>query len=190
MGRSKRNKNKNRNDNVYKLIKQEKHLIKQEERKQRNLEKKNRKKMDNTILIALFDDFRKGGEHHHIIEGSDMRGTFETLPKFSLSDMQVNNYREPIFLTQGYNSIMMEVYAVDSKTLTAIENHIGFAEDQLETSYILKRKILTPWGDALLYINNDYGTEETYASTYSVKSGDWIDYIKSEKKNKIIGLLN
>lgn len=185
MGRSKRSRNKK--NNAYSIVKQEKAELKRKERQQKRNDKNKQKYMEETTLIAVYDDFRFSGEHHHFIEGSEVLGTFETLPRYNLGIIDEHAYREPI-LTEGSNSITMEVYKVDKTTLKSIENHIGYTSNA--TSFMLKKTIETPWGIAIVYLNNEYENDSTYSLSKQVRSGDWIDYRNTTKTPRQIIKVN
>jgi gamma-glutamylcyclotransferase (GGCT)/AIG2-like uncharacterized protein YtfP len=186
MGRSKRSKNKNKN--AYSIVKQEKAELKRQERQQKRNEKNKQRHMDDKVLVAVYDNFRFSGDKHAFIEDCEMLGTFESLPKYRLSvlDHHSSNYNEPV-LIPGVNSITMEVYKMDDKTLNVMERYIAYTPESGEnmSSYMLKKNIETPWGVAIIYINNEYGDILSYIDTKDVRSGDWIDWCNTEGEKKV-----
>jgi gamma-glutamylcyclotransferase (GGCT)/AIG2-like uncharacterized protein YtfP len=187
MGRSKRSKNKKSN-NPYNIVKQEKALLKQEQRKLKRNEKNKQRHMDDKVLVAVYDNFRFSGDKHSFIEDCEMLGTFESLPKYRLSVLghNNNNYHEPV-LTPGVNSITMEVYKMDDNTLNVMERYIAYTPEAGEnmSSYMLKKNIETPWGVAIIYVNNQYGDVTAYIETEDVRSGDWIDWCNTKGEKKV-----
>lgn len=160
-----------------KQLKAETKKLKKIERDKQRRKNKQRHDMEEIILIAVYDELRKKGDEHKKLEDSVFIGTFETLPEYTLKINKCNTYIESILLNEGSCSITMEIYKVSKKTLEFIKNHLGYREND-EVSYMLEKNIDTPWGKALLYYNNDYGSKSTYELSEKIKYGDYMDYKK------------
>ncbi|MBF4246222.1 gamma-glutamylcyclotransferase [Vibrio anguillarum] len=108
-------------------------------------------------LVFVYGTLRRGESNAHLLEKSEMLGSFYTPADYALYDL--GPYPG---LTQGQQSIAGEVYRVDEQTLAKL--------DILEDIPIEYRRetIETPFGRAWIYLYQDHSR-----LTAVINSGDW-----------------
>jgi len=57
--------------------------------------------------------------------------------------------------------------------------------EMLGDQYLIKEHIETPWGEAILFLNNEYNDKKTYESTETIKSGDFIDFLDTNREKTL-----
>ncbi|AUS01850.1 AIG2-like gamma-glutamyl cyclotransferase [Vibrio phage 1.293.O._10N.261.52.E1] len=116
-------------------------------------------------LVAVYGSLRMGMGNHRVIEGAELKGTGEVTgwDLFSLGAYP--------FILQGDNSLVVEVYEVDSE---ARQQRLDMLEGY--PSYYDRVKIDTEFGEAWIYFmhGDDNGTSPL------VESGDWVKFKKGE----------
>ncbi|GAD78768.1 gamma-glutamylcyclotransferase family protein [Vibrio ezurae] len=107
-------------------------------------------------LVFVYGTLRQGESNHHLLQGSDLLGVYETPAQYSLYDFSAYPG-----IVEGHSSITGEVYRVSDEVLAKL--------DILEDIPIEYRResIETPFGEAWIYLYQ--GTELGTA----IESGDW-----------------
>lgn len=117
--------------------------------------------------IAVYGSLREGLHNHYLIEDSKFLGAFNSEPIFNLYTLG----GFPGLKTEGNTSVVMEVYEVDDKTASRVDQLEGYNPNRKDNTFYDKIQIDTPFGEAGLYIYVDYISEDRL-----VKSGDWKEY--------------
>lgn len=108
-------------------------------------------------LLFVYGTLRSGECNHHLLETSQLLGSHETLPEYTLYDLGA--YPAVI---EGHSAIQGEVYLIDDATLAEV--------DKLENVPVEYRReqIDTPFGTAWIYLYQDVSQ-----LSEMISSGDW-----------------
>jgi len=150
-----------------------------EKREKKQRQRINHNKMEEKILIAVYDDLRKGMSKHKNFENSKYLGTFFSLPVFTLWDL---GGIDPMLTNSGTTSIKLEVYEVNKTTLEKIDTYQSYFPESPNNSYALREKIETPFGVAEIYfLNDEVESNPAYELATIIKSGDWVDNYETNR---------
>lgn len=132
----------------------------------------------NKNLVAVYGTLRKDCSNHALISDSELLGSFESNPLFSLysvSDMY------PALKLGGNQSVLMEVYEVDDATLKRLDGLEGYNPNNKKHNLYDRKIFHTPYGEAYLYVyEGGVGKYEL------IPNGDWKEYIELKPINELI----
>lgn len=121
------------------------------------------------MYVAVYGSLMKGLHNHdYYLKGkSEYIGQFQTEPKFTLISLK----SFPGLLPNGSTSITMEVYDVDDIVLKDLDSLEGYRENSIESSYYIRKKMKTPYGEAYYY---EYNIKtHSLPKKEIVTSGNW-----------------
>lgn len=124
------------------------------------------------VYIAVYGTLRKGEGNHHLLKDSELIGTFESEPIYSM----YTGGGFPVLSENGKTSIIYEVYKVVDylimERLHNLEGCNGYIDDQKNSWYTLK-EIKTPLEHTCyIYIQNDIEKDDRLKL---IVNGDWIN---------------
>ena len=124
-------------------------------------------KENNTRVIAVCCELRKGLEKHHLLDKAEYVGDFLSKPEYQLID--VNN---KVGLKFGSSSVIFEVYKVSALIMENINKLKGYEHAGCKDNVNDKKVIKTPYGQAITYINKySHITDLNIIRDY-----DYVDY--------------
>lgn len=115
--------------------------------------------------VAVYGTLRKGNGNNVLLSNSKFLGEGFTLPKFEM--FSLGGFPG---ITGGSTSIKVEVYEVDSDTLSRLDRLEGYRGIG-ESNFYDREVISTPYGNAMTYTLRDGG----YNDYPRIESGDWSD---------------
>lgn len=122
------------------------------------------------LFVCIYDSLReKLNIHSKILDSSKKIGEFQSLPEFAL--VKGNNEKEPLLLNNYNQSVIFDVYEITEKDLEQLNKHYGYICINSEHNINNREKIITPFGEAYVFINN-----QKLNSVKIIESGDWVDY--------------
>jgi len=204
MGRSQRNKNKNKKENnpVYAMKQQERLSVKAErnaikQQKRRESKRAKNKIMEKRYLIGLYDNTRRKGGNHTLLPSAQCEyiGNYDTEPIYYMYSFEDNTWCG--IKTGGNTSINIEVYSVSEEISDNLDDFNSYDPSSRDMDNLfLREKVNSPYGEIEIYIYNN----ETF-NNEPLESGDWIDYIntlivkkpipnKAERKASLEKMLN
>lgn len=130
-----------------------------------NKEEKTKKE----TLICVYGSLRKNNGNHRIIENAELKGTFTTLPIYSL--YHLGGF--PGLKENGKTAIVMEVYSVNEEEARRVDGLEGYSPNRPATFYD-KINIDTPWGKAGVYTYVGHIDESRL-----IETGDWMNQQKA-----------
>lgn len=170
MGRPQRSKNSRKN--MRNINKRSEGYQTRAERKKEKKRLKQETKMEKKFLIAIYNNYRAGGlsTKNLVLKDSKLIGTYTTEPEYTMYSLEKNS--DSIVVQGGNYSIKLEVWEVTEEILTKIEQaHYYYEEIEDIHQHYLKKKILTPFGESIIFIYNDSCSEFK-----TIVNGDWIEY--------------
>lgn len=115
--------------------------------------------------VAVYGTLRKGNGNNVLLSDSKFLGEGFTLPKFEMFSLGAFPG-----ITGGSTSIKVEVYEVDSETLSRLDRLEGYRGIG-ENNFYDREIISTPYGNAMTYTLRDDG----YNEYPRIESGDWLN---------------
>ncbi|MBW3697449.1 gamma-glutamylcyclotransferase [Vibrio sp. T187] len=111
-------------------------------------------------LVFVYGTLRCGESNHHYLSDSELLGSFQSEPHFSLFDLGAYPA-----VVEGKKSVLGEVYLINDDVLAEL--------DKLEDVPVEYRReqIKTPFGLAWIYLYQDSNL------TQEIHSGDWCQRI-------------
>ena len=107
-------------------------------------------KENNTRIIAVFCELRKGLEKHHLLNKAEYVGDFLSKPEYQLISVDGNS---KVGLKFGSSSVIFEVYKVSALIMENINKLKGYEHAGCKDNVNDKKVIKTPYGQAITYIN-------------------------------------
>lgn len=167
MGRSKRSKNYKKN--IRDIERRSEGFKTKSELKKEKKELKKQQVMEKKYLVAIYDDFRRGGNNNFAYSDASLIGSYSTEPIYSMFDAAINDC---VVYNRGNTSIKMEVWKINEAALTRLERqycmYAGIPDDH---QVYLKKEIMSPFGEAIIYFYN-----EDHDSGVPIIDGDWVEY--------------
>ena len=108
-------------------------------------------KTKNIMLLAVCCELRDGLKNNHILKLSEKVGDFFSTPEYQLV-RTLNNY-DPVGLKKGNNSVVFEVYRVNTIILEEVSKLKSFYNIGYKHNFNEKKIIETPYGKAIAYFN-------------------------------------
>jgi gamma-glutamylcyclotransferase (GGCT)/AIG2-like uncharacterized protein YtfP len=140
-------------------------------------------KKQNTVLVGVYGFLRKGlqnNEHLNDLEDAVPIATYETLPEFTLYDIDGFACLD----SKGSSSVVVEIYEISEDTFTSLEWHnnlegnISCPTNNYEL-YTIK-KIETPFGEVYMFLLDNNIVNGLKKNEIIVESGNWFDYVQTK----------
>ena len=125
--------------------------------------------------VAVYGTLRQGNGNNILLSNSNFLGKGKTLPKFEM--FSLGGFPG---ITEGSTRITVEVYEVDSDTLSRLDRLEGY-RGKGESNFYDREVISTPYGNAMTYTLRD----KRYSNQERIVSGDWEDRNKVKLKDLI-----
>lgn len=113
--------------------------------------------------VAVYGSLRRGLHNHHKLLTGQYLGNCRTEKQWHLYDL--GPY--PALVKGGDTAVVLEVYAVDARTLALLDELEGYPV------HYRRERIATPFGDSWVY----YQTRPDTGHRGLVESGDWKDRV-------------
>ena len=122
-------------------------------------------------LVAVYGSLLKGLHNNkHFLSDTKLIGEFDSKPEYTLYDLG----SFPGLVKEGYTSVRMEIYEVNTLQLKKIDSLEGFTPGSSNNHYD-RIEINTPFGKAYTYIY----AQKTNNLT-PVINGDWKEFMKQK----------
>jgi hypothetical protein len=123
-----------------------------------------------TNLLAVFCEMRTDMKNNHYLRGSEKIGEYLSEPKYTL--VETINKDNMVGLKEGSSSVVFEVWKLSKSDSLRIEMLKGWHYKNYEFNKNIKKNIKTPYGDALVYMDNITKIN----STTVIEDYDYSDY--------------
>lgn len=131
------------------------------------------------VIVAVYGFLRKGLENHHHIQNGEFLGRYNSLPEYTLYD--INGF--PGLEGNGFTSACIEVYAISKSDFVELEwfNNLEGNTQEIgnTTSIYTTDTIGTPFGNAIVFFIDPFMVPLKTAKV--VENGDWEDYLISHR---------
>jgi gamma-glutamylcyclotransferase (GGCT)/AIG2-like uncharacterized protein YtfP len=120
-------------------------------------------------IVFVYGTLKRDFPNHYVLGDSKFLGEFTTEPRYTMLDLGMF----PGVIYQGNTKIVGEVFEVDEKIMTDLDNLEGFP-----TLYG-KHNLKTEWGTAIMYIYNitEYNNEFINVDV-KIEDGIWIEELE------------